>query len=47
MYEKQAHYVSMTCMFCSETEKLLMTFSLLVMILIMMLFVLTQLVSGY
>lgn len=42
MYKKQAHCVSMNWMFCCVTEKSLLTFSLPVMIDIMMLFVWTR-----
>lgn len=41
-YEKQAHCVSTTRMFCCVTEKSLLTSSLLVTIVIMMLFVWTR-----
>lgn len=42
MYDKKAHCVSMTWMFCCVTEKSLLTLSLLVTIVIMMLFVWTR-----
>lgn len=41
MYEKQAHCVSMTSMFCCVTENSQLTLSLLVTIVVMMLFVRT------